>query len=80
METVAEQTGDPSGERMSERGETLIHKESDDARMARLTNEARVMLEGRESRARADAWARSVKGMAYGGTEPVLAKEAKRVC
>ena len=55
-----------------------MSEETDEARMARLTNEARVMLEGRESRARADAWARSVKGTAYGGTEPGMSKEAGR--
>ena len=37
--------------------------------------ETLVMLEGREARQRADAWERSVKGTAYGVTEPVPAKE-----
>jgi hypothetical protein len=46
--------------------------ESDVARTRRLTDEARVMLEGREARARAEAWARSVPGTPYGVTEAVL--------
>ena len=40
--------------------------------------ETLVMLEGREARQRADAWERSVKGTAYGVTEPVPAKEVTR--
>lgn len=37
--------------------------------------ETLVMVEGREAWARADAWARSVAGTPYGGTEPVRSTE-----